>query len=96
MPVLTRKQTTTHVIKITSEKMNHDGRTTPTLAKASDAQAGKSRLGNNLRKKSCTKAGNLVGKLSFHNAHTKTQKAIEKKFNLSSAIDWRSFFISCS
>ena len=64
--------------KVRVKRTNHDGRTTPTLAKASDAQAGKSRLGNNLRKKSCTKAGNLVGKLSFHNAHTKTQKAIEK------------------
>ena len=44
---------------------NHDGRSTPTLAKASRAQAGESRLGNNLLKKSSTKAGNLDKKESW-------------------------------
>ena len=52
----------------------HNGRTTPTLAKASRAQAGESRLGNSLRKKSWTKAGNLEREKRNNVVHSKTVK----------------------
>ena len=56
---LTNTHSTKSIHSTPANNLNHERRTTPTLAKASRAQAGESRAGNNLLKKSCTKAGNL-------------------------------------